>query len=262
MDLLGMKDLSMDELDIIADMRSVKAEKTMKKDELFKNLKKYDKITYNELQFKPIVLDIRSILPKKKCNKIKNSLKYVEKRKKLTYLQIENVKNNLIKIRDDLVEKFKKNDRIKIADRDYYECENNGFYGSKDIRNLFDQNDDDIYEGIEYLFDESMIVYGMKQNGLEYEEIRKLISIQPKEVRILLEIKQNGLEYKEIRKLLLIQLRKENCRHDIHIHEEIEDKNVEFCKIIEDQMVEFCEVIIDQKVVFCEEIELIEHQKV
>ena len=69
MDLLGMKDLSMDELDIIADMRSVKVEKTIKKDELFKNLKKYDKTTYNESPFKPIILDIRSILPKKNATK-------------------------------------------------------------------------------------------------------------------------------------------------------------------------------------------------
>ena len=72
------------------------------------------------------------------------------------------------------------------------------------MRNLFDQNvvdDDDDYicEEIEYLFNE---------NGLEYEEIKKLVSIQPKEVIILLEIKQNGLEYAEIKKLLSIQSRK------------------------------------------------------
>ena len=72
------------------------------------------------------------------------------------------------------------------------------------MRNLFDQNvvdDDDDYicEETEYLFNE---------NGLEYEEIKKLVSIQPKEVIILLEIKQNGLEYEEIKKLLSIQSRK------------------------------------------------------
>ena len=53
-------------MDIIADMRSVKAEKTIKKDELFKNLRKYDKITYNESPFKSIILDVRSILTKKR----------------------------------------------------------------------------------------------------------------------------------------------------------------------------------------------------
>ena len=67
----------------------------------------------------------------------------------MTHLQVENAKNNLIKIRDDLVEKFKKNTRIKKADKGYYEYENNKFYGLKYIRNLFDQNDDDdIYEAL------------------------------------------------------------------------------------------------------------------
>ena len=92
------------------------------------------------------------------------------------------------------MKKIKKNDRLKKTDRNYYGYEDNKFYGLKDIRNLFDQNDDGIYEGIEHLFDASIIIYGMKQNGLVYEEIKKLVSIQPKEVIILHEIKQNGLE--------------------------------------------------------------------
>ena len=87
-------------------------------------------------------------------------------------MQIENFKNNLIKVRNDLTEKFKKSNRIKAADKDYYEYENNKFFGLKDIRNLFDQNDDyDNYEDIEYLFIE---------NGLEYEEIKKLMSVKAK----------------------------------------------------------------------------------
>ena len=110
---------------------------------------------------------------------IKKGLEYVEEIKELTFLQIENFKNKLIKVRDDLIEKFKKNDRIKKADKDYYEHENDTFYGLKDIRNLFDQNDnDDIYVDIECLFNESIILYEMKQNGLEYKKIKKLMSIQ------------------------------------------------------------------------------------
>ena len=103
-------------------------------------------------------MDIRSTLPKKGCKKNKKSLEYVEEMKELTFLQIENGKNNLIKLKNDLIERFKKNDRIKKANNEYYEYEDNKFYGLKDIRNLFDQNDDDDdddnYEGIEYLFDE------------------------------------------------------------------------------------------------------------
>ena len=45
----------------------------------------------------------------------------------LTFLQIENGKNNLIKLKDDLIGRFKKNDRRKKADIDYYEYEEIGF---------------------------------------------------------------------------------------------------------------------------------------
>ena len=49
------------------------------------------------------------------------------------------------------------------------------------MRNLSDQNvDEDVYEGIEYLFDESIMYYSFKNNGLEYEEIKKLLLIKPK----------------------------------------------------------------------------------
>ena len=115
-------------------------------------------------------MDIRSILPKKGFKKIKQVLEYVEEMKELTFLQIENSGNNLIKLKNDLLERFKKNDRRKKAHRDYYEYEENKFYGLKDVRNLFNQNDDDDgdddgddddddddddnYEGVEYLFEE------------------------------------------------------------------------------------------------------------
>ena len=87
---------------------------------------------------------------KKKC------LEYVEEMKELTFLQVENGKNNLIKLKNGLIERFKKNDRRQKADRDYNEYEENKFYGLKDVRDLLNQHDDDDddnYEGIEYLFD-------------------------------------------------------------------------------------------------------------
>ena len=96
--------------------------------------------------------------------------------KELTFLQIENGKNNLIKLKNDLIERFKKNDRRKKADRDYYEYEENKFHGLKDVRNLINQNDnDDNHEGIEYLFDESIMKFFSKLKYLEYEEIKKLL---------------------------------------------------------------------------------------
>ena len=76
-----------------------------------------------------------------------------------------NFKNVLIKKKDDLIKNLKKNNRAKKADRDYYGYEENKFYGLKDVRNLFDQDDDnDFYDGIEYFFSE---------NNLEYEEIKE-----------------------------------------------------------------------------------------
>ena len=126
-------------------------------------------------------MDIRSILPKKGCKKIKKGLEYVEEMKELTFLQIENGKKNLIKLKNDLIERFKKNDRRKKADRDYYESEENKFHGLKDVRNLFNKNDDDDnLEGIEYLFDVSIMNYFSKLKYIEYEEIKQLLSVKPK----------------------------------------------------------------------------------
>ena len=76
--------------------------------------------------------------------------------KKLTYSKTVNFKNDLIKVKKDLIRNF----RAKKADKNYYGYENDKFHGLKDVRNLFDENDDDdddIYGGIEYLFDESMM---------------------------------------------------------------------------------------------------------
>ena len=64
---------------------------------------------------------------------MKKGLDYIEEMKELTFLWIENGRNNLIKLKNDLIEKFKKNIRIKKADRDYYHYEKNKFYGLKDV---------------------------------------------------------------------------------------------------------------------------------
>ena len=49
------------------------------------------------------------------------------------------------------------------------------------MRNLFNENNNhDIYEGIEYLSDEEIMYHSFKQNCLEYEEIKMLLSVKPK----------------------------------------------------------------------------------
>ena len=45
----------------------------------------------------------------------------------------------------------------------------------------------------------------MKENGLYYDEIKKLLSVKAKKEYIVYKIKENGLEYEEIKKLLSIQ---------------------------------------------------------
>ena len=59
----------------------------------------------------------------------------LKKMKELTCLQIENGKNNLLKLKNDSIERFKKNDRRKKADRDFYEHKENKFHGLRDVRN-------------------------------------------------------------------------------------------------------------------------------
>ena len=66
MNLPNPQKLSKSGLMMIADMRRVKVKQKLKKDELFKKLKKNIKKTCNESPFKSIILDIRSILPNKK----------------------------------------------------------------------------------------------------------------------------------------------------------------------------------------------------
>ena len=116
-------------------------------------------ITFIESPFKSLISDIRSILPKDGHKKLKKHLKYIRELRKLTTLEIKNVKNELIKIKN---KKINRNKNLEII------IKKNKFYGVKDIRNLFDDDaddddddddnedddddddDDDIYEEIEY----------------------------------------------------------------------------------------------------------------
>ena len=52
-------------------MSSMKLEKTLKKDEILDILNKYYDEVLDESPFKSIILDIKSILPKKGCKEIK-----------------------------------------------------------------------------------------------------------------------------------------------------------------------------------------------
>ena len=206
---------------------------------------------------------------------------------------IENGKNNPIKLKNDLIEKFKKNIRTKKADRDYYEYEENKFHGSKDVRNLFSQNDDDDdddnYEGIEYLFDESIMNYFSKLKYSEYEEIKKLLSVKPKKELIECIVTKGIIEQEyaidydvnyyraNFRRCERVQeidhikfktfLVKESSDYTIDnepmkFFELVNDQIIESCEIFEDQKVEFCELIENHDAKIIESCEIIEDQKV
>ena len=198
-------------------------------------------------------------------------------------MQIENDKNILIKLKNDLIERFKKNDRRKKADRDCYEYEENKFHRLKDVRNLFNQNDDDDddddddnYEGIEYLFDESIMNYISKLKYLEYDEIKKLLTVKPKkeliecvftkriikkEEAIDYDVNYYRCNYRRCEKVQEIDYFKckPNLINDEHregeIVEIIKEKKVESCKIIKDKKVKSYEIIEDKKDESCETIE-------
>ena len=152
-------------------------------------------ITFNESPFKSLILDIRSILPKDRCKKLKKRLKYITELKKSTTLEIKNIKNELIKIKN------KRINRNKKEVKDYYQ--ENKFYGVKDIRNLFDDDDDDIYEGIKYLFDEKIMYYYFKQKADEIIKHQKVEDIKmPKSSKNESDkIKELGLTMEELKSI-------------------------------------------------------------
>ena len=211
--------------------------------------------------------------------------------KELTFLKIENGKSNLIKIKNDLIKRFKKNIRTKKADRNYYEYEENNFYGLKEVRNLFNQNDDDDnYEGIEYLFDESIMNYFSKLKYLEYEEIKKSLSVKPKKNKLIecvvtkgkieqeyaidYEVNYYRANYRRCERVQEIDYIKFKTfsvkeRSDYTIDNEavkcfelVNDQIIQSCEITEDQKIESCELIQDHDAKIIESREIIEDQKV
>ena len=122
---------------------------------------KKDKITYKETPFKSIIVDIRN---KQNGDKlIRKGFHYVEEMKELTESQAKNIKEKLIKFKNELIRK----NRIKKDNDIYNAC----YYGSithngiKDIRYLFneDEDEDEGIKDIRYLFNE-------KEDKITYKE--------------------------------------------------------------------------------------------
>ena len=133
-------------------MRGINVNKSASKIELFRVLKKEDKITYKASPFKSTIQDIKDKLSKTGDKLIKKGLYYVEEMKKLTESQVKNIKEKLIKFQNELIRR----NRIK-KDNDIY---NAWYYGGitynriKDIRYLLNKDEDKDVKDIRYLFNE------------------------------------------------------------------------------------------------------------
>ena len=114
-----------------------------------------DKITYKESPFKSVIQDIKKDKLSKSGDKlIKKGLYYVEKLESLTSSEIENIKEKLIKFKNELIRINKINNKIKKDLDDYNR--NTKYKDIKDIRFLY--NEEDIYSGIndiKYLFNKN-----------------------------------------------------------------------------------------------------------
>ena len=93
-----------------------------------------DKITYKEFPFKSINADIRNKLLTNSDISINEGLYFVEEMKELTESQVNNIKNKLIKFKNELIRKNKINNSIKI----YL----NNYNGIKDIGYLLNEYED------------------------------------------------------------------------------------------------------------------------
>ena len=103
-----------------------------------------DKITYKESPLKSIIVGIRNKLSKNGNKLIKKGLYYIEQLESLTSSEIRNIKEKLIKFKNELIRKNIINNRNK---KDLYDYNGNTKYKSiKDIRYLF--NEEDIYNSI------------------------------------------------------------------------------------------------------------------
>ena len=96
-----LKNLSKNDMRLIAKMRGINVKKSTSKIELFRILRKEDKITYKE----SIIQDIRNKLSENGSKLIKKGLYYVEKMKELTESQVKIIKEKLIKFQNGLIRK-------------------------------------------------------------------------------------------------------------------------------------------------------------
>ena len=88
---------------LIAKMKGINVKKSTTKIELFRIFLRKDKITYKESPFKSIIQDIRNKYSKNGTKLLKKGIYYVEEKKKMTESQVKNIKEKLIKFKNELI---------------------------------------------------------------------------------------------------------------------------------------------------------------
>ena len=170
-----VKNLSKREIRFIAKMRGINVNQQVKLNYL--RLIE-DKITYRESPFKSIIQNIRNKLSKNGNKLIKKGFYHVEEMKKLTESQVKNIKEKLIKFQNELIRRNRiKNDimiMIMKKDNDIYDAWYYGgitYNGIKDIRYLFNEDEDEDVKDIGYLFDEDEDEYRITYKESPFKSI-------------------------------------------------------------------------------------------
>ena len=112
-----VKNLSKHEMRLIAKMEGINVKKSTTKIELFRIFLRKDKITYKESPFKSLIQDIRNKYSKNGTKLLKKGIYYVEEMKKMTESQVKNIKEKLIKFKNELIRR----NRIKKDYAWYYD---------------------------------------------------------------------------------------------------------------------------------------------
>ena len=109
----------------------------------------------------------------------------------------------------------------------------------------------------------------VNENGLDYEEIKKLMSVKAKKEYVSVAYGRIEQEEAITQEFNYCEVNYYECEHKQEVYcikskPCLIDSKLTVCEIIENQKVEYCEIIEDQKVEYCEiiEAEIFEHQKV
>ena len=153
-----------------------------------------DEITYKESPFKSIIADIRNKLSKNRDILVKKGLYYVEEMKEFAESKVNDIKEKLIKFKNELIRKNKINNGIKKN--------LNNYNGIKDIRYLFsgyedvDEDKESPFKSIIVDIRNKLSKNGDKliKKGLYYvEEMKSLGSAEIKNIKEKLIIFKNEL---------------------------------------------------------------------